>query len=135
MVTSLNSAIPARDPGEQNVVAKVVVIAFNDVNIGSGNRQVATLPQGAIIIGTDSNTATAFNGTTPALTLGTNNPTSDNIVGAGVAIESAGFIQATPPTGTAIGPLANDTPVYVKFVGAGATTGLAQAIIRYVLKE
>jgi hypothetical protein len=107
-------------------------VNFNDPGIGAGAKK-QTLPAGAVIIGTDVMTTVAFNGATPALTVGTEAGTFANIVGAGAAVEVAGLVQNIPPSGAALGPLAADAQVGVLFAGAGATTGKAIVIIKYVV--
>ena len=121
----------ARDPGTQNVVAARFTINATDPALTSGNKQVATVPAGAIIIGTDMVVAPAFAGGTPALSLGSNNPTTTNL---GTFVVTAGLQQNVAPTGTLVGALAADTPIFAK--GAtGATSGQAIVIIKYALGE
>lgn len=134
MATSLNNSKPARDGVGQQVVAVRYEVNFTDSNLTTGNRQVAAIPAGAIVIATDINVVTAFTGGTAALSAGTNNPTSNNLTGA--AAVTVGLVTNVPPVagGTAIGPLAVDTPVYVK-ANTGLTAGKAQIIHRYVVNE
>lgn len=123
---------PARELELQVVHYLRIKVNFNDAGISAGVAK-QWLPQGAIIIGTDVHVATAFNGTTPVLTIGTNATAYDNIVGATFAEGASGLTQNIAPTGTALGPLAADVRVFAKFTATTPTTGVATFIVRFVV--
>jgi len=136
MTQNLFSGKPARDVGEQQVTYIAFPVVFSDTQLTSGNKQVGTIPAGAVLIGTDVAVQEVFNAvTTNVLTVGTNNPTTDNIVAAADVTEgSLGLAKDISPTGTALAPFTVDTPVYAKYTqtGTAATTGRAAVIIKYV---
>lgn len=110
-------------------------VTYSDTGIATGvSRQ--TLPANAIIIGTDVVIATTFNAqTTNVLTVGTNGTTANNIIASGDVDETtAGLTKSVSPTGAALGKLASDLPVYVKYTqtGTAATQGAGTVIIKYV---
>jgi hypothetical protein len=122
----------ARRPTDQQVCYLRIGVNYNDANVANGSPK-QWLPAGAQIIGTYSNVITAFNaGTTNVLTVGTNGPsTYNNIATPAVTV---GLVQNTPPTGTALVPLATDSQVFVKFTQTGtpATAGQAVIMILYI---
>jgi len=137
MTTSLNSNIPARDMGEQQVHFVRFTVAYDEVGISSGV-QKATLPSGAVIIGTDVYVSTTFNAnSTNVLTVGSNSTQLDNVVASGDVTEGSAttLTKDVSPTGTALGPLTADTTIYGKYTqtgGTAATSGAAVVIIKYV---
>src|SRR5215211_6440005 len=110
------------------------VVNFDEAGIATGVHK-ATLPSGAIIIGTDIHVATAFNATTTnVLTVGSNSTQRDNIIASGDVNEGAtGLTKDISPTGTALGPISAHTPLYAKYTQTGpvATAGVARVIIKY----
>jgi hypothetical protein len=108
-------------------------INFNDVGAATGIATGKWLPAGAIIECTSVSVNTAFNAaTTNVLTIGLNGTTANNIVATVAA--TAGLVLNLAPTGTALGKLAADTQVYVKYTqtGTAATTGNATFMIKYM---
>ena len=112
-----------------------IKVNYNDAGIAAGVGK-QWLPKGAIITSTSVQVGTAFNaGTTNVLTVGTNAGNYDNIVAAADADETAlAITNAIKPTGTALGPLAADARVFVKYTqtGTAATAGSATVLIHYV---
>ena len=103
-------------------------VNYNDVGI-SGGVLVGTLPAGAQITDVVVNVETAFNGTSPVLTVGTNPTAYDNIAG-------AADINETSATGQRVNAglsleFAADTDVYVKYTVTGGTAGKAHVVIAY----
>lgn len=137
MTTSLNNTIPAREPGEQQVVFARFTISYDETGISSGVAK-CSLPSGAIIIGTDVHLSASFNAnSTNVLTVGSNSTQLDNVVAAADVNEASGtyLTKDVSPTGTALGPLAADTTFYGKYTqtgGTAATSGAATVIIKYV---
>ena len=126
----------ARKIALQVVEYIAIDVNYNDTGIATGVATGKYLPAGAILIGTDVSINTAFNAvTTNVLTCGTNGPTTnDNIVAAAdVAETPAALTQNIKPTGTALGKLAADAQIYVKYTqsGGAATAGAATIIIKY----
>lgn len=112
-------------------------VNFNDANVANGVGK-QTLPAGAIIVGTDVLITTAFNAaTTNVLTVGTNGPsTYDNIATSAQTVSGTpGLKQNLAPTGTALGKIAADAQVFVKYTqsGTAATTGAGTVIVKYVI--
>jgi hypothetical protein len=112
-----------------------IKVNYNDAGVAAGAGK-QWLPKGAIITSTSVQVGTAFNaGTTNVLTVGTNASNYDNIVAAADADETAlAITNAIKPTGTALGPLAADARVFVKYTqtGTAATAGIAIVLIHYV---
>ncbi len=110
-------------------------VNYNDAGIASGVSK-QTLPAGAIIVGTDVLVSTTFNAqTTNVLTVGTNGTTANNIIASGDVDETTGGLtKSVSPTAAALGKLAADVPVYVKYTQTGtvASAGNATVIIKYV---
>ncbi len=136
MTTSLNNTIPARDAGKQQVHFSRFTVAYNETGIASGV-QKATLPSGAIIIGTDVHVSASFNAdSTNVLTVGSNSTQLDNVIASGDVTEgSVALTKDVSPTGTALGPLSADTTFYGKYTQTGptvATSGAATVIIKYI---
>ena len=107
-------------------------INYNDTGAATSIATGKWLPAGAILLSTDVSVNTAFNAaTTNVLTIGLNGTTANNIVATVAA--TAGLVANLLPTGTALGKLAVDSQVYVKYTqtGAAATTGNATFIIKY----
>lgn len=111
-------------------------VTFSDTGVGTGVR-FATIPAGAIIIGTDVYINTAFNaGTTNSLTVGGNSANYNDVVNAaGVDETSVGLTQnITPNASTAKGSFSADTDLYVMYqqTGTAATTGSADIMVKYI---
>lgn len=137
MTTSLNNQIPAREPGEQQVVFARFTVSYDEVGISTGVAK-ATLPSGAVIIGTDVYVSTTFNAnSTNVLTVGSNSTQLDNVIASGDVTEGSAttLTKDVSPTGTALGPLSADTTFYGKYTQTGptvATSGFATVIIKYI---
>src|SRR4051812_13971758 len=113
-----------------------IKVNFNDAGIATGVAK-QWLPKGAVITSTSVVVGTAFNAaTTNVLTVGTNAGIYDNIVGAADVTEGSApaITNATKPAGTALGPLAADSRVFVMYTqsGTAATAGQATILIHYV---
>jgi hypothetical protein len=109
-------------------------VNFNDAGIATGVATGKYLPAGAILSGTDVLITTTFNAqTTNVLTIGTNGTTANNIV-ATVTASAGGITVNLLPTAAALGKLAADAQLYVKYsqTGTAATQGAATFIVTYV---
>lgn len=94
-----------------------------------------TLPEGAIILGTDVSVDQEFNsGSAQIFTIGTNSASWNNIVAAGDVDETAvALTQNIKPTSAALGSLSAASDFYVKmtFSGTAPTTGNLWYVIKY----
>lgn len=135
MATNDTSTPKGRENTPQTVCYIRKRVTFADAGV-SGGVPIEWLRKGSIILGTDIVVNTAFNAaTTNVLTVGTNATSYDNIVTNAQSIPgTAGIKQNLPPTGTALGPVAADSQIYVKYTqtGTAATTGDAYIIIKFV---
>lgn len=97
----------------------------------TGKYEIGTLPAGAIVLRSSCYIPTLFNGTTPAITLGTGGTAAAFGTSATIAPATAGFKPSL--TGTGYGDtLTADTPVVVGTTFAGDTTaGEAQFCIEF----
>lgn len=96
-------------------------------NVGAGKGLEFTLPPGALLLRLAVQTTTAFNGTTPTLTVGDGTTTFAN----GVDISSAGAETVTGvpkfyPTGG---------KVSITAAGTGVSSGEAIVVAEYVVKN
>lgn len=137
MATSLFTGVPARDNGEQQTQIKRFETNFNDNGIATGVAR-ATLPAGAIIIGTDVLLTASFNAnSTNVFTVGSNSTQFNNLIADGDVTEgTVGLYKDISPTITM--PLAAETTFFAKFTqtgGTAATSGKAHTIIKYVTTE
>lgn len=106
-------------------LAAVAVVGAD--NVGAGKGLEFTLPPGALLLRIAVQTTTAFNGTTPTLTVGDGTTTFAN----GVDISSAGAETTTGvpkfyPTGG---------KVSITAAGTGVTSGEAIVVAEYVVKN
>ena len=132
-----SASTQARVPTGQYIVPMCFRVTYSDAGIASGVPVPGKLlPAGAIIVGTDAVVATTFNAqTTNVLTVGINGTTANNIIAsADVDETTAGLTKNVSPTGTALGRIASDSQVYVKYTqtGTAASQGVADIIIKYV---
>lgn len=137
MVTSLNTSIPARDANDQQIAFKRFDVNFSDAGVSVGVAR-ATLPSGAIIIGTDVLVQSSFNAnSTNVFTVGSNSTQYNNLVADGDVTEATvGLVKDISPT--IAQPLAADTTFFAKYTqtgGTAATSGKATVIIKYALTE
>lgn len=103
---------------------------FDAAALGNGSRELkARLPAGAIVTAAHVHVAAAFDGTAPSLTVGTNPPDYDDIIGAAAVAE-------TTTGGTGIADLAllvpADTAIVARLGGSGTTAGRAEILVQYV---
>lgn len=106
-------------------LAAVAVVGAD--NVGAGKGLEFTLPPGALLLRLAVQTTTAFNGTTPTLTVGDGTTTFAN----GVDISSAGAETVTGvpkfyPTGG---------KVSIAAAGTGVSSGEAIVVAEYVVKN
>lgn len=139
MVTSLNNTVVAHDDGAYQVTYKRFLATFSDTGISTGIQR-ATVPQGAIIIGTDVYLEASFNAnSTNVFTVGSNSTPYNNLVADGDVTEgTVGLYQNIKPTGAALGPLSADTQFFAKYTqtgGTAATSGRAHVVIKYVMLD
>lgn len=102
-------------------------VAYNTSGIGSGV-SLGVLPAGAQIIQNLTAPKTAFNGTTPALTVGTNSTSYNNIKADGGETTTNAIVD----TKGAILAFTQDTEVFIKFAN-GATTAASAGSATIVL--
>lgn len=99
-------------------------VAYNDPSIAAGV-YFGTIPAGGMLVGLNVRVTTAFNGTSPALNVGTTPTGVEVFTDAG----TAGARSPTIPNLT----FANDTDLYVSSAGTGAvTTGLGDVVVEYI---
>lgn len=104
-------------------------VNYNDTGISSGVL-IGTLPAGAQITDIVVNVETAFTGTSPTLTVGTNATSYDNIAGSADINEASATGQRVT-TGLSL-KFAADTDVYAKYTVTSGTAGKAHIVIAYV---
>ncbi len=125
----------ARKNSTQQVGYLRFAVNWNDQGIASGVGK-QTLPAGAIITDTDVFVGAAFNAaTTNVLTVGTTAGGSNIVAAADVDETTApALTKGIKPTGSALGPLASDTQVFVNYTqtGTAATAGSAVVMIKYI---
>lgn len=112
-------------------------VTYSDAGIATGVGK-QTLPKGAIIVGSDVFINGSFNAaTTNVLTVGTNGTTANNMVATGDVDETVAtaLTKGIKPTAAALGPLAADAQVFVKYTQTGtvASAGDAYVIVNYVV--
>jgi len=123
--------------GRQEVVAAYVDFDIEDFKDSAGTVLVTAIaamqiPQGACIIDGFLAIDTAFNGTTPTLTIGDNaddTPDEDRYLGAG-SVASTGKIAVLNPNGDEV---AQACDVTLKLSAADATEGAGRICLRYVV--
>lgn len=133
MTTNTTASNPAarQDPRQVTNTLKKT-INWSDPGIATGVAFFNALPQGAFITGVWVEVITAFNGTGPALSIGTNSTAFDNIVAAGDVDEATvGVYQVLKGLGRSIAALA-DMVVYAKLAVSGSpSAGQAVIVIQY----
>jgi len=98
-------------------------VTYNEAGIAAGV-YIGTVPAGAMLVALNVRVTTAFNGTSPALNVGTT-PT-----GVEVFTDAAGAGARSPTIPNLA--FANDTDLYVSSAATGApTTGLGDVLIAY----
>lgn len=95
---------------------------------------IGALEAGAIPLHAHATVQTAFDGTTPGLTVGTTAVPDGLATAAGTAVAATGFKGNLSGTLTGI-PLAQNTVIYAKATGTGITTGKATIIVTFVPKR
>lgn len=135
MATNDTSTPKGRENVPQTVCYIRKRITFADAG-GAGGIPIEWMRVGSIILESYVVVTTAFNaGTTNNLTVGTNATAYDNIITSAQAVPgTTGQKLNLTPTGTALGPLAADSLVYVKYTqtGTAATAGEAYVVITFV---
>lgn len=129
----------ATPKGRENVPQTVCYIrkkiTFADAG-AAGGIPVEWLRKGSIILESYVYVTTAFNAaTTNVLTAGTNSTAYDNIVTSAQSVSgTTGYKLNLTPTGTAAGPLAADSQMFVKYTqtGTAATTGEAYICVTFI---
>jgi hypothetical protein len=104
-------------------------ILWNSPNVATGY-QLGVIAAGAELMHAKARTVTAFDGTTPAITVGTNSPAYDNILAAADLTE--GSIGAVISATGAPLAFATDTPVFAKLTAPGATVGKATVMLNMI---
>jgi len=125
---------PARELPFQAVHYMRKTVNFNDTGITTGIAFKNWLPSGARIVTTWVNIDVVFNAaTTNVLTVGQNSSSYNDIVASGDVDETALGTTAVVKGG-ALGALAADTQVFIKYTQTGtpATTGKATVVLQYV---
>jgi hypothetical protein len=91
---------------------------------------IGTIPKGSFVLPSAKHVLTAFNGTTPALDMGTATAANAFMPTASIAPGATGFAGLVQ--GTGMGYVAEDTPVYVALTsGAGNTVGIADLVLLF----
>lgn len=112
----------------RTIVADVAALATgNGLAIGA-------LEAGAVPLYAHVTVQTAFNGTTPAVVVGTTADDDGFAAAAGTAVGTAGFKGNLSGALTGV-PLAANTVVYAKMTGTGVTTGKAIIMLEFVNKR
>jgi hypothetical protein len=132
MPTNVLGVASRQDPRQvQNTLKKTV--NWNDAASGVAQPMANYLPQNAFITSVWVEVVTAFNGTTPTLTLGTNATTYNNIVAAADVTWTAAAV--TGPVVRGLGrslTAAGDVLVYATWNATGApTAGQAIFVIEF----
>jgi hypothetical protein len=91
---------------------------------------IGTLPRGCVVLRTYAQIRTLFNGTTPALIVGSAADDDAFLTSAEAAAGTAG-IKQNLVGGAAMGYLPAETPVYAKLTAAGNTAGEAHIVIEF----
>lgn len=133
MTTNTTASNPAARQDPRQVVNTLKkTVNWNDPGIASGVAFFNALPQGAFILDVVVEIVTAFNGTSPVLTIGTNSTSFNNIVASGdVAVGAAAATRVNRGLGRAIAALA-DMVVYAKLAVSGSpSAGQAVIVITY----
>lgn len=131
MTTGTAATIPAprQDPRQVTNTLKKTV-NYNDAGIASGLAFDNSLPAGAFITKVLVEIVTAFDGT-PALTVGTNSTSFNDIVADGDVDEtSAGMNIVDRALGRGIAASADKVP-YVKLTATNPSQGQAVIVIEY----
>lgn len=135
MATNDTSTPKGRENVPQTVCYIRKKVTFADAGV-SGGVPVEWLRKGSVILESYVVVQTAFNAaTTNVLTVGTNATAYDNIITNAQSVPgTTGYKLNLTPTGTASGPLAADSQVFVKYTqsGTAATTGEAYVVITFV---
>jgi len=112
---------------QTHYLAKTVTVADVGAN---GTVVIGTVPAGAVLKAITYGTATAFNGTTPTLKIGTTSGGAE-LVAAATFGAALGLTTSTL-IATAAGPVAADTTIYATGVmGGSQTTGSAVIFVEY----
>jgi hypothetical protein len=114
-------------------IRRTVVANVAALTTGNG-LPIGALEAGAVPLYAHVTVQTAFNGTTPALVVGTTADDDGFAAAAGTAVEATGFKGNL--SGALTGhPLAANTVVYAKLTGTGVTTGKAIVTLTFVNKR
>lgn len=132
MTTNVAQVLPpARQDPRQVLNTLKMVVNWNDANIANGNAFDNALPRNAFITDVLVEIVTPFNGTTPALTVGTVGTAYNNIVAAGDVDETvAGVTRVTRAIGRGL-TAAADIAAYAKAALTGASAGQAVIVITF----
>jgi hypothetical protein len=132
MTTNTAQSLPAarQDPRQvANTLKKTV--NYSDAGIADGIAFDNALPASAVILDVLVEIITAFNGTSPVLTVGTVSTAYNNLVAAADVDETAvGVTRVTRGLGQSL-TAAGDVVPYVKAALTSATAGQAQITIVY----
>jgi hypothetical protein len=128
-MTTNSTGSSARQLPWQATHTKRYAVNFSDPGLAAGV-PFLTLPQGAYITDVQVEVVTGFNaGTTNVLTVGTNNPSYNNMISsADVNPANTGVTVATRGWGRSLASAA-DTGVFVTYTSTGAAATQGQAVI------
>lgn len=119
----------ARQSHEQQVHYLRKRVNFNDAGVATG-ALVGTLPAGAIITDVSVLIATAFNGTTNDINVGTTATGAQVAATAQIIPGTAG--QKKPTAYQALGVMAADQDIWVSFTQTGAATaGVGYVVVNF----
>jgi hypothetical protein len=128
-----NRIYPVRQAMTQQTNYVRVLVNYNDPNLSTAVK-FGKLPQNAFITRVAAHVTTAFNGTTPVLTVGTNTTATQIFGGSDLSEASATFQNMTSAAGLGMAvTTSGDTDLYVKYTEAVAgTAGAAVIVIEYI---
>jgi hypothetical protein len=95
---------------------------------------VGTIPRGALILPVQAVIPVLFNGTTPALTLGTDDDPDGIATAAQLAIGTAGY-KANLAGGALLGRATEDIEVMATLTGTGITAGEADILVPFYINQ
>lgn len=132
MTTNTAQSLPAARQDPRQVVNTLKkVINWNDAGVADGVAFDNAIPQGAVLMDVLVEILTAFDGTTPSLTVGTVSTAYNNIVAAGDVDETAvGVTRVTRGLGGSLFASADVVP-YAKLALTDATAGQARITFIY----
>jgi hypothetical protein len=125
MVTTLLNRPAAREAGYE--MAQYICKRLLGTGVATFTVSIGVVPAGAIITNIYSKVQTAFTGGTPAISIGTNSPTFNNLV---AAVAVAAGSEDLMPLATIAQPLAVDTEFFAAVTGTAGDGYIAIQFIK-----